>query len=179
MLVGRRLGKRRRLRRSNMEVEIRVAALADLKDIQELNLKLCVKEAEEFDPTVNKMYPLQEEGKNYFKGRITKDGGCALMAILDGEVVGYLVGGIVKEDDYRNKIKLAEIEYMYVLEDYRSKGIGKQLFDAFVTWAKEKRAERVMVVASEKNRRAIEFYEGEGFEKYDLVLEKELNNDNF
>jgi ribosomal protein S18 acetylase RimI-like enzyme len=157
-----------------MDITIRTATLEDLKNIQDLHHKLCIKEADEFDPTVNKEYPLKEEGRKYFEGRITKDDSCAFMAMKDGEAVGYLVGGIVKEDDYRNNIKIAEVENMYVLESHRSKGIGKNLFEEFIKWAKESGAERVMVVASAQNDRAIEFYEREGFEKYDIVLEKEI-----
>lgn len=154
------------------EIKIRVATIGNLKDIQELNHQLCIKENKEFDSTINKDYPIQKEGKEYFKERI--ENGCALVAEVDNKIVGYLVGGMSEISDYRNVSKMAEAENMYVLEEYRSLGIGGKLFQKFVDWCKTRGVERIRAVASVKNTRAIEFYKKEGFETYDIVLERKL-----
>lgn len=155
-----------------MAVKIESATIKNLKDIQNLNHQLCIKEYGEFDKTINKDYPIQKIGEEYFKERIKN--GCALVAIDGDKIVGYLVGGIAETDDYRNISKLAEAENMFVLLEYRSSGIGKRLFDEFIKWCKSKGVKRVCVVASAKNTRAIEFYKREGFNDYSLVLEKEI-----
>lgn len=149
-----------------------VATIGNLKDIQELNHQLCVKENKEFDLTINEDYPIQKAGEEYFKERI--ENGCALVAEVDNKIVGYLVGGMSEISDYRNVSKIAEAENMYVLEEYRSLGIGGKLFQKFVDWCKTRGVEIIKVVASAKNTKAIEFYKKEGFETYDIVLERKL-----
>ncbi|MEK7568778.1 MAG: GNAT family N-acetyltransferase [Patescibacteria group bacterium] len=154
------------------QVEIKVATVSNLKDIQDLNHQLCTKEAKEFDPTINENYPIQKEGEEYFKERI--ENGCALVADVDSRIVGYLIGGISKASDYRNISKIAEAENMYVLEEYRSFGIGGKLFQEFIDWCKARGIEKMKVVVSSKNTKAIDFYKKEGFEDYDVTLEKTL-----
>lgn len=154
------------------QAQIKVATIGNLKDIQELNHQLCIKENKEFDPTINEDYPIQKEGKEYFKERI--ENGCALVAEVDNKIVGYLVGGMSEISDYRNVSKMAEAENMYVLEEYRSFGIGGKLFKRFVDWCKIREVERIRVVASAKNTKAIEFYKKEGFETCEIALERKL-----
>lgn len=156
----------------NMEIKIQLATIKNLRDIQNLNHQLCIKENKEFDATINKDYPLEQSGEKYFKERIKN--GCALVAITDGKVGGYLVGAIIEHEDYRNISKLAEAENMFVLEEYRSSGIGKKLFNEFIKWCKSKGAKRIRAVASVQNTKAIEFYKREGFKEYNLTLEKEI-----
>lgn len=155
-----------------MKVKIQFATTQNLKDIQDLNHQLCIKENKEFDPTINPDYPIQKSGEKYFKDRIKND--CALIAIVDNKIVGYLIGAISEIEDYRNISKIAEAENMFVLEDYRKLGIGKKLLQEFTKWCKSKKAKRIKAIASAQNIRAIEFYHREGFEDYDLVLEKKL-----
>ena len=154
------------------QIEIKVAAISNLKDIQELNHQLCIKEVKEFDQTINENYPIQKDGEEYFKERI--ENGYALVADVDNKIVGYLIGGISEASDYRNISKIAEAENMYVLEEYRSFGIGGKLFQEFIDWCKAKGIERMKVVVSSKNTKAIDFYKKEGFEDYDITLEKTL-----
>ena len=155
-----------------MEIKIQLATIKNLRDIQNLNHQLCIKENKEFDATINKDYPIQKAGEKYFKERIKN--GCTLVAIAEGKVVGYLVGAIIEHEDYRNISKIAEAENMFVLEKYRSSGIGKKLFDELIKWCKPKGAKRIRAVASAQNTRAIEFYKREGFTDYNLTLEKEI-----
>ena len=155
-----------------MEVKIQFASIENLGDILNLNHQLCIKENKEFDATINKDYPIQKSGEEYFKERIKND--CALVALIGSKVVGYLVGAVIEKEDYRNISKLAEAENMFVLEEYRSLGIGKKLLDEFFKWCKQNEVKRIRAVASVQNIKAIAFYKKGGFLDYNLVLEKEV-----
>ncbi len=137
-----------------MEIQIQFATIKNLRDIQNLNHQLCIKENKEFDITINKDYPMQKSGEEYFKERIKND--CALIAITDGKIIGYLVGAIVEIEDYRNISNLAEVENMFVLEEYRNIGIGKKLIQEFIKWCKTKDAKRIRAVASIQNIKAFD-----------------------
>ncbi len=155
-----------------MEIKIQSATIKNLKDIQNLNKQLCIKENKEFDSTIDPSYPLKKAGAKYFQDRIKT--GCALVAIKDSKVVGYLIGAIAEPADYRTVSKVAEAENMFVIEECRSLGIGKRLFDEFVKWSKKNNAKIIRATASTKNNRAIEFYRKEGLLDYDLTLEKQI-----
>ena len=83
-------------------IKIRKATIKDIKTIQKLNEKLCLKEFKEFDNTINPKFPLLEKGKSYFLNRITKEKGCVFVALDESKIVGYLAGGIIDPENYRN-----------------------------------------------------------------------------
>lgn len=99
---------------------------------------------------------------------------CTLIVDADDKTVGYLTGGIQKAEDYRNIKFTCELTSMWVDEDYRSRGVGKKLIEEFEKWCKEKSILRLRVVASAQNKQGINFYKREGFEEYNLTLEKNL-----
>lgn len=157
-----------------MKATIKNATIDDLQKVQELNLKLFEKEYEEYDPLLNLKWTFGKEGTKYYKDRILKDDGCVLIAIVENEIVGYLCGGIKKAEAYRNLPIVAELENMLVLEKFRSKGIGRQLFDEFIKWCKAKKVGKVRVEVSAQNERAIKFYRANNFKDYTLVLEHDM-----
>ncbi len=155
-----------------MKFEIRSAKLGDLKRIQKLNLKLFEIEKRKYDPTLSLKWSFGKEGTEYYKGRITEEDGCVLLAEVKGKIVGYLAGGIVRVGSYRKVGKLAEIENMFIEEKYRNQGIGSKLVEKFLDWAKIKKVERVKVAAFALNYKALRFYKKHGFKEREVVLEK-------
>jgi GNAT superfamily N-acetyltransferase len=57
------------------------------------------------------------------------------------------------------------IDEMYVVPDYRSRGIGQQFLAALQEFARQKKWQRIDVTAppEEKWKRTLAFYENEGF----------------
>jgi len=157
-----------------MEPIVKKATIDDLGIIQELNSILFRKEYSEFDKTLNCEWTNGTSGTDYFRSRITKDDSCALISLVGERVVGYIVGALAQTKDYRNVKRMAELENMFILEDFQRYGIGTKLFDGFLEWCKSKEATRLKVVASEKNTQAINFYRKNGFKDHDLTLEREL-----
>lgn len=159
---------------NNKESKIKSATIEDLKDIQKLNLMLFEKEYKEYDKTLSCEWTFGNDGESYFKKRILEDDGCAFVAYENNEVIGYLVGGLSEKGSCRVLPVFAELENMFVLENIRSKGVGTQLFNAFIDWCKSKNVKRLRVIASSMNVRAIEFYKKNGLEEYDLILESDI-----
>ena len=155
-----------------MDITIRKANIVDLKTIQTLNLKLFEKENKEFDESLDVKWTFSEEGTKYFLDRITR--GFAIIAESNNAPVGYLVGGEAESPSYRTIEKIAEIDNMFVLEEFRQKGIGKKLFDAFLEWCRKNGYQKLKVEASAKNKGAIGFYKKLGFSDYTVSLEKDI-----
>ena len=157
-----------------MEVTIKTATMDDLQKVQELNLKLFEKEHKEFDSFLNLDWTFGKVGTKYYQNRISKDDGFVFVAIVDNKIVGYLCGGLNNAEDYRILPIVAELENTFVLEEFRSKGIGKQLHNKFIEWCKTKNVGKIRAEASAQNELAIKFYRNNNFKDYALVLEADL-----
>ena len=101
-------------------VKIRKAEIDDLYEIQKLNNELFDLEYNNFDSTLIQNWPLTQEGKEYFEKAIKK--GVSLVACVNNEIVGYLVGALNSQFQYNNNIQ-AELDNMCVMKEYRNKGI--------------------------------------------------------
>jgi ribosomal protein S18 acetylase RimI-like enzyme len=158
-----------------MESQIKPAVIDNLEAIQKLNQMLFEKEYADFDNTLNRDWAFSDDGTEYFKYRITKDDGCAFVAYVDNEIVGYLAGGLMDNNKtYRILPNSAELENMFVLEKCRGLGVGSKLYQAFADWCKSKDVSRLRVVASAQNSGGINFYRKNGFVDYDLILEADI-----
>lgn len=157
---------------SGTEVFIRRAGADDIAKVVELNACLFREDSGRRDPFMNQDWPV-EEGREYFAGFLARERGVCLLAESVGEVVGYLVGHVAAGSSLR-PVAVAELESMYVLEGYRSSGVGARLVEEFRRWAVTKGAERASVTAYAANERAVRFYERMGFRSKSLSLEMGL-----
>lgn len=154
-------------------IKIRKTTIKDLEDIQELNHKLCEKENMEFDSTINPNFSSSKEGEQHFRRCLIDKNKCVLIALDGKKTLGYLSGGISKPEDYRKLSKIGVLGSIFVLEEYRKKGVGTKLHNSFISWCNKKRVDRIRVVASAKNFKAINFYKKNKFKEYNVILETE------
>ena len=148
-------------------MNIRRATLDDLDIICELNNKLFKLEKENYDSTLVENWPLSDEGKEYFKDLITNH--YVIVALLNDKIVGYLAGSIEEKGSYE-LIQYGEINNMLVTDECRGTGIGRKLIDDFKEYCKNQNINNIKVVASFKNKDAINFYYKNGFKEFDLTL---------
>ena len=148
-------------------MNIRKANLGDLDAICALNNQLFKLEKEKYDPTLVEGWPISNEGREYFTDLINNH--YVIVAIQDNNVVGYLAGSIEEKGSYE-LIQYGEINNMLVSHSCRGMGIGKQLIDNFKEHCKKHDIHNIKVVASYKNKDAINFYHKNGFEDFNLTL---------
>ena len=152
-------------------IAIRKATIDDLIIIQELNNGLFELEKENYDSTLVNDWPLSEEGKEYFSDLILNH--YVIVATLNNNIVGYLAGTIEEKVSYV-EVQYGEINNMLVKDEYRGYGVGKLLINNFKEYCKSNNISDIKVVASYKNKNAIEFYHKNGFEEFDLTLTVKL-----
>ncbi|MFD2098244.1 GNAT family N-acetyltransferase [Flagellimonas iocasae] len=80
----------------------------------------------------------------------------------NGEVIGTLQLSFIQYLTYQGGIR-AQIEAVRVHEDYRGKGIGKQLFQWAIAKSEEKGAHVVQLTTDKKRPEALAFYKSLGF----------------
>ncbi len=160
---------------TNDAVVVRKAHLEDLKTVQYLNHQL-FEHDHEYDPLLKMSWPYDSEGTAFFTKRIAGEEGVCFVAELQGNIVGYMCGGIMQPHCYRMIKKEVELENTLVSEHYRGQRIGEKLFVSLTAWAREQGAERIFVSAAARNHGAIRFYRRVGFEDYATDLELDLRS---
>jgi len=159
-----------------MDVIIKTATMDNIPKIQELNLKLSKKEKQEYDPLLDLDGIFGKEGTKYYQNKISKDDDCVLVAVVDNNIIGYLCGGLAKSGSFGRlpTVIVTEIQTFFVLDEFRSSGIGKNIYDKFIKWSKEKNADKVRLDVHPGNELAIKFYRNNNFKDYYLTLEADL-----
>lgn len=148
-------------------IVIRKAILEDVSYIQNLNNELFKLEKENYDTTLVLNWALTEEGKDYFEDLIKNQ--YVIVATLEDKIIGYLAGSINEKGSYE-EIHYGEINNMFIQENYRLYGIGKKLINTFKDYCRNNNISNLKVVASSKNKNAIEFYRKNGFDDFNLTL---------
>lgn len=158
-----------------MDIEIKKADITYLKDIQNLNNQLFELEYNNFDPALKVGWTFEEKGTNYFKDMLENE--IVYIALDKNNVVGYLAGSINIQGSYVTK-SLAEVDNMFVLEDYRKYGIGTKLINKFKEYCLQNEIEELKVTASAKNINAINFYKKNGFNEFETTLKQKVKSNN-
>ena len=105
---------------------------------------------------------VQLTGADWMQRVLRWDGeqGIGFLAMDDGTACG-MVGAFLHEHDPTR----ADLISMWTAETHRNQGIGRQLVEAVVDWARERGARTVLLMVTSNNKSAIIFYERLGFSK--------------
>ena len=158
-----------------MEIEIKKADITYLKDIQNLNNQLFELEYNNFDSALKVGWTYETDGEKYFNDMLNNE--IIYIALDRDKVVGYLAGSINIQGSYVTK-SLAEIDNMFILEEYRKYGIGTKLINAFKEYCFQNQIEELKVTASAKNKNAIDFYIKNGFNEFEITLKQKIKFNN-
>ena len=88
--------------------------------------------------------------------------------------VGTLIGCL--DIDWRTNHRLAFEQGVYVLPEYRASGVGSELVQYFIEWAKINNADRIQLgtISGIHADKTINLYKSLGFELIGYVLEMEV-----
>lgn len=93
-------------------------------------------------------------------------------AMLNGQIMGYLKINTGAAQTELKEDQAIEIERIYVLKAFHGKKAGQVLYEKAVQLAKEKNAEYIWLGVWEENKKAIHFYQKNGFTAFDKHLFK-------
>jgi ribosomal protein S18 acetylase RimI-like enzyme len=88
-------------------------------------------------------------------------------ALADDIVVGYLKINFGKSQTELQDRNSLEIERIYVITEFHGKKIGQLLYEKAISIAKKRSANYVWLGVWEENKRALKFYEKNGFKAFD------------
>ena len=90
------------------------------------------------------------------------------------QLVGVVRASLWEESGMVKGIKTVCLDDIYVLPNYRRRGVATRLFDAVESWAKEQGAVRLDLHIWDFNRNALAMYKAMGMTPQRYVLEKKL-----
>lgn len=83
------------------------------------------------------------------------------VSCIDKKVIGYLTGQVkVRFDD---QTKTAELENIFIRNDYRGNSLGTKIMKRFWKWCKSKEVGLILTYPFEKDEQASSFYHKLGF----------------
>ncbi|MBR4953649.1 MAG: GNAT family N-acetyltransferase [Oscillospiraceae bacterium] len=117
----------------------------------------------------NEIYP-----KDAFIHNLAYPGGLEMGAFDDGKLVGTVQATLWDESGMVKDVKTVCLDNIYVLPEYRRRGIAAKLFAEVEKWAKQQGAVRLDLHTWEFNKDAIAMYQAMGMTVQRYVFEKKL-----
>jgi diamine N-acetyltransferase len=97
-----------------------------------------------------------------------KDGKIQILLAFDEKnktYIGYSVSTISKQN-------IGELDSLFLLEQYRSQGIGESLMNRSMGWFEENNIDNIRILVSYFNESAVKFYKKFDFEPVSYILTK-------
>lgn len=120
---------------------------------------------------------VSEEFYGEITTRVQKRKGQILISELDGRAVGWAVVYPEENDIYVEATErtFAYISELFVVEDTRGTGVGRELIAACESWARDRGIAVMLIGVLSGNTRADAIYRRAGFAPYALQLRKYLS----
>ncbi len=155
-----------------MNIQIRKASLDDLEQLLVFERDL-IKTERPFDPTV------KPDPVNYYdlKAMLTDQHIEMVVAEINNKVIASGYARIDKAKTYSKHSHQAYLGFMYVLPEYRGRGINKKIMDVLKDWAAGQKITEFRLEVYNDNVTAIKAYEKFGFTKYFLEMRLSLDDE--
>ncbi|MBE7175846.1 MAG: GNAT family N-acetyltransferase [Mucilaginibacter polytrichastri] len=110
---------------------------------------------------------LKDDPVHYYdlKKLISSEGSTLLVAETDGRVIASGYARIQPAKPYLKHERYAYLGFMFVVPEWRGKGLNGKMIDALRKWAGEKGVEEIRLEVFADNAPAIRAYEKAGFRK--------------
>jgi len=149
-------------------IEIKKVTLRDIEALQQIG-KQTFSETFSAGNTEENMVKYLKEGFSLFKLKAELSDAYSqfYLAVIDGDVIGYLKLNTGKSQTELKDVNAVEIERIYVVQAYHGKKVGQLLYEKAMEISQKVNAEYVWLGVWEENPRAISFYKKNGFVEFD------------
>ena len=155
------------------DVRVRRAAAGDVDALLTISSGLWAEDAGTHDPEVmNTDWPHQH-GRASFEALVSDRDRVGLLAEVGDELAGGLMGSYPELTPFV-RLREARLNSLWILPSHRGLGLGGQLVDAFLEWARERGAPYAVVTAFAANPAAVRLYERHGFGAHTVTLRTPL-----
>lgn len=154
-------------------MKIRKATKKDVQGIKEKN---------QFGQILERCSPLDhldqaftpKNEKDYYLKFITSKNKWCYLAEEDNKIVGFILFNLEKRDHFWRVKAVGYVDLVFVVKDYRKKGIGKLLLNKAYQIFKEKKIDYVKLSCQLGNMSAHKVWKHLGFKDYRVDMYKKL-----
>jgi ribosomal protein S18 acetylase RimI-like enzyme len=127
------------------------------------------------DPHFTRTESAHQIFSHWFVKQTEEEGASALVAEIDGKVVGYALGIVRQHPRVFARRAYGEINDIAVSSAYQRCGIGQALFESLLEWFKSREIERIETKVATSNEVSSGFWRKMGFKPYLETLVKETS----
>lgn len=151
------------------ELNIRQASLEDLETLYNFEQGI-IKVERPFDPT------LDEDPINYYdlKKYVLAEDAEVVVAVDENVIVASAYALIKPAKEYLDHDRYAHLGFMFVLPEYRGKGINGEIILALEKWIKTQGASEIRLEVYAENASALSAYVKKGFKAHMLTMRKRI-----
>ena len=153
-----------------MNFEIVKATRDNVKIANEFLTEL-IKDEKKYDKNINEKCVVN----SFYENIYNLDNQFLYFAKVKDKYIGYIYG-FIKDDGEAYINKNAVLDVMFVLEEYRNKGIGTSFIKLFQDWSLEKDVKFIELKVCNNNDIAISLYKNNLFEPNKVIMRLELND---
>jgi GNAT superfamily N-acetyltransferase len=110
--------------------------------------------------------------RSVYDRALTSDRQVYLCAVLDQQVVGF--GSLTIKSNLWNEAFVGYVDEMVVDKAQRGRGVGTQILDHLISWARERGCNRIELDSAFHRKDAHAFYERRGFQSRAYLYSKLL-----
>lgn len=111
-----------------------------------------------------------------YENLYNKDNTCLLVAKVEDKIVGYLFGFLLNSGD-SVILTATKLDALFVLEEFRKKGIASALVNEFKCWVIQKQARFIELKACKGNDEAIKLYNKLGFKNTKIIMSLHIEDE--
>jgi ribosomal protein S18 acetylase RimI-like enzyme len=126
----------------------------------------------DIDPYYSRTEDAQEHIEKRFREKIEGEDSQVLVAVEEGEVVGYSLFWIAEGSLFVRQRRYGFICDLAVESGHRGRGIGDSLLEATLAWFETKKVKRIVIYVLVGNAKAMNFWERHGFEAKMQCMER-------
>ena len=152
-----------------MNFNISKVMLNEISEINNMLTDLIQDERKNYDSNINENYKVEE-----FYEKLINNNDKTIFVARDNDIVLGYVYGFIQDNGSLYNNKVAQLDALFVKEQYRGNGIARSLMKEFINWAEEKRVASIELSVCKDNTNAISLYENEGFCIDKILLRKKL-----
>jgi RimJ/RimL family protein N-acetyltransferase len=152
-------GKKQYFTKDGKSILIRDAEPKDAASLIDINTKVINEKLYMLRESDETNYTIDREAENIERHH-SSEGAVFIVAEADGMIAGYLEfeNGIFKRTKHSGMFS------MFILDEWRNKGIGRLLLKTLIEWAeKNETIEKITLAVFSTNERALSLYEKLGF----------------
>ena len=106
----------------------------------------------------------------YLRPAMESDNNLMLVALDEGNVLGYSYSLIIETSNLEKRGKYGNIHDVFISPAHRHKGVGEMMFSEIMKWFQSKDIDRIELDVIKQNQMASSFWEKHGFTDFKRTL---------